>query len=260
MSTAILNSGFFNSQEHLNEEGISLYTDALILGKKEELPSEILDHVENCQLCKNKIIELYGICKDNSLYNTVTHPYFHEAIKQQFNYSILYKIAASVLILVSIVLITKFLFRNQKKEIIISEEQCDSSSVKHDKIISDSIGSDQKEDSEHDHIYIAANFNSNPVFESLIDESLRSDNILKIISPQTDQQFSLNKSIKFKWESESIENLKIIILNNRADRIIEIEDIIGNNATYNKELKPGLYYWKLESEDDLLYLGKFIVK
>jgi hypothetical protein len=108
--------------------------------------------------------------------------------------------------------------------------------------------------------YIAANFDVYPVFENLIREKYRSGLYIRIISPQKDQQFSIYASILFSWESKLYESLKIIILNNKAELIVEIKDVVDNTVIFNKKLQPGLYYWKLETENDLVYLGKFVIK
>jgi hypothetical protein len=34
----------------------------------------------------------------------------------------------------------------------------------------------------------------------------------------------------------------------------------GSRYVFSQKIPPGLYYWKLESKDELLFLGKFLVK
>ena len=74
------------------------------------------------------------------------------------------------------------------------------------------------------------------------------------------QQISLNKPIVIKWQTEITKKLDAIILNNKEEKVAEILGITKNAVTFNQQLQPGLYYWKLQTKDDLVYLGKFYVR
>ena len=65
-------------------------------------------------------------------------------------------------------------------------------------------------------------------------------------------------NITFAWEQTEHQSIHLIIFNNRGDDIFNtvVEDAVFK---YSDPLDPGLYYWKLENEDELLYLGKFFV-
>jgi tetratricopeptide (TPR) repeat protein len=56
------NNSPFYGDGHLNEMGIALFTEYL-LKKNEVLAREILDHVEDCSQCKQKVMESYSILK-----------------------------------------------------------------------------------------------------------------------------------------------------------------------------------------------------
>ena len=72
----------------------------------------------------------------------------------------------------------------------------------------------------------------------------------------------VKNKLTFKWNSTTSEKLTIKILSNKEDLLAESTpvnneyelDVVANNY------KAGLYYWKLESKDNLLYVGKFFVK
>ena len=57
---------YFKDNGHLNEIGISVCAEALINNDKENIDSEILNHVEDCLECKSDILELFEIIKENS--------------------------------------------------------------------------------------------------------------------------------------------------------------------------------------------------
>jgi tetratricopeptide (TPR) repeat protein len=56
------NTSPFFGDAHLNEMGIALYTEFL-LEKNADLAIEILDHVEDCSQCRQKVMESYTIQK-----------------------------------------------------------------------------------------------------------------------------------------------------------------------------------------------------
>lgn len=67
---------YFNKNGHLNDLGISLYTEALIdESKLLLLPELVLKHVEECFECKESVIELYQLLKNDIV----------KTIKQQKN-------------------------------------------------------------------------------------------------------------------------------------------------------------------------------
>ncbi len=104
----------FNVDGHLSEEGIAIWVDALQYQKTGALPEKVKEHVENCALCKSAVVELYSVIgqEDRPLSE---HPYFggtdhqtRRAIKHDIKLWI--KIAASLLILVSIAVALLFQF------------------------------------------------------------------------------------------------------------------------------------------------------
>ena len=101
----------------------------------------------------------------------------------------------------------------------------------------------------------AANFTPYPVYEYEIGEATRStDYSIKVLSPKIGED--IKDSIHFRWESDYSGPLYLEILTNR-DSLIFSEQPEDNKVVFTKKLKPGLYYWKLNSKDDLLYIGKF---
>ena len=99
----------------------------------------------------------------------------------------------------------------------------------------------------------ADNFDPSPYLDEMLTNISRSSNIL-VISPNNDENF--NSDIIFKWEELGGVNIYLKILNNKGEEFFNISTD-KNQFHYSQILKPGLYYWKLENEDDLLYLGKF---
>lgn len=51
-------------EKHLEENEIAACLDALRVDRYEELPREILDHVEECLECKRKIVGAWEIIRE----------------------------------------------------------------------------------------------------------------------------------------------------------------------------------------------------
>ncbi|MBU1095621.1 MAG: hypothetical protein CVV23_16950 [Ignavibacteriae bacterium HGW-Ignavibacteriae-2] len=107
---------------------------------------------------------------------------------------------------------------------------------------------------------LSSNFIESPDLESIINQEFRSEEVLKVLSPKVGEE--VKNKLTFKWNSTTSEKLTIKILSNKEDLLAESTpvnneyelDVVANNY------KAGLYYWKLESKDNLLYVGKFFVK
>ncbi|MCK4679197.1 MAG: hypothetical protein KAT48_13770 [Bacteroidales bacterium] len=101
-------------------------------------------------------------------------------------------------------------------------------------------------------------FEENPMLESLLIYDYRSKENLEILSPDSEEIFLLNEAIIFKW-NHTLDAVRLKIMNNRAVTVFE-SDIKGKYFKLDQELGVGVYYWKLNSNDENLFTGKFIVK
>ena len=106
----------------------------------------------------------------------------------------------------------------------------------------------------------AANYIVSDDLEYLIDQGFRDNDFVKVLSPET--VITAKDEILFNWVSDTEQKLYLKILNNQEvvlHKLTPDKNKILFNITENK-LDPGLYYWKLESDKELLQLGKFFVK
>lgn len=100
----------------------------------------------------------------------------------------------------------------------------------------------------------AENFKPTPYLEEMLAYESRSY-ANNIISPKIGEKCA--GAILFQWEKIEEKPIYLKILNNKGT---ELFSLIPENNQYrfSKKLTPGLYYWKLESENDVLYVGKFL--
>jgi len=102
----------------------------------------------------------------------------------------------------------------------------------------------------------AENFKPLPAMEGMLAYNARSASV-KIISPQNGQNFQ--KEVFFQWENQENKPFYLKIYSNRGVELFSSR-VDTTQFVLTKKIDPGLYYWKLESDDELLYLGKFFVR
>lgn len=72
---------FFEEDGHLNDAGISLYTEALLLKREDDLPSELLEHVASCPRCQHEIYEFYQWMESEKDQIPNPHPFLDQTFK-----------------------------------------------------------------------------------------------------------------------------------------------------------------------------------
>jgi len=106
-------------------------------------------------------------------------------------------------------------------------------------------------------------FESNPYYEEWIKENVRSDNniIERVIAPANDKKFF--DDVSFKWIMKEQVPVLLSILKNSEEKIFSAEvdqtDFPEISKSVSKIVfkKSGLYYWRIEDENEVLYVGKF---
>lgn len=105
---------------------------------------------------------------------------------------------------------------------------------------------------------IASNFEESPNFENLIAQGTRSDFNIEVTTPNINATFKKGE-ITFKWKSVQKDHIFLEIYTNKEHRIFTTKTA-DNEFSLKIDLAEGLYYWKLVSEDNLLFIGKFRVE
>lgn len=103
---------------------------------------------------------------------------------------------------------------------------------------------------------LAMQFEKSDYFESFID-NFRSNQI-EILSPEGSASFPAGSVILFEWAHHQEDSLFVKLFNNLEKNIFTAH--VKQQFLFKEKLGPGLYYWKLESEEDLLYMNKFTIK
>ncbi len=262
----------FNSKGHINEESISLYVDALMTKNIDLLPEQVIDHVENCTKCKKEIIEVVDIMKEAK--EAANAPVKSKSIKKSI--SGIGKTVALILLVLGFSYIAYKLIDFNTEQQLYAQKEINNLNTQ-DQIVEmtynagelnvserEGISADNKNQSPDQQNSQAASvknpedFRASYNLESLVETNFRSNSI-KVIAPRTTQSYTIGQVISFNFVNSINETLFIKVLNNK-ERNIFTTDFTGNQYKLTKKLQPGLYYWKLETEDDLLYVGKFLVE
>ena len=222
---------YFEASGHVSDEATALYVDALKLGDQSKLPDEILNHVQECDQCKNKILEIYSFLEtkkydiDNQVLFTKSKS-AEKRISQRSWQTYFIRVAAVFLIIIAS--IVYFYKKADLDKMHVDDTQLE---------------------------LLMENFKSNETFDYLIDSEYRSASF-KIITPKNDANFS--KEILFQWEEIESKPLYIKIINNKGQQLFTYI-VEGNQYLFKENIDPGLYYWKLENDEDVLHIGRFFI-
>ncbi len=103
----------------------------------------------------------------------------------------------------------------------------------------------------------AMNFTESPYLESSIVQT-RSDDIV-VITPEQSDTYNIHENIIFNLEIPDSDPVKLLIFNNKETIIFETK-LDMTPFVFNQSLTPGLYYWRIETEDDILYSNRFFIR
>ncbi len=177
------------------------------------------------------------------------------------NRNFFYLLAASLLLLLSIGV---FLFSQMSKDKTRGKSNITHTgndgvvnSQKSVPVITDLLP--QRKDKEKP-VQLASNFQPDPAYESLAGNIMRSDKF-ELLQPTAAQIFRKNGNILFRWDMPDGKKLMIRIVNNKGKQILEysVNDLHQLEIPV-KRLPPGLFYYKILEDDEILFVGKFSIE
>jgi hypothetical protein len=246
----------FDKSSHLNLESISLYVDALKLDKTDQLPERLLKHVAECEGCKREITELCVLMEDQEYNRQEIHPYFDRLVRKTSKGSWhVYRIAAALILGIGFGLIVYYVkaIRVEQSPMIPAEASKQTEASKEStSVAAKSLGEVEQPRGEA----FASNFTESPNLEPLVNNELRSGSI-QALSPLNGTV--VGQRILFKWEGNNKGPFALKVLTN-TETVFVSRTLSKPLLVLGMQLAPGLYYWKVESGGELLYVGKFLVK
>jgi hypothetical protein len=168
------------------------------------------------------------------------------------------RIAAIFVLLVSIVGIVALIFRREQTKqstFTVTENIADSSGNQlypNTARNNDTASGTTVKEHEYYKTQYAENFTTSPFYENVIENNLRSSEIV-MISPVED---TLHQLPVFKWSDAKNRPLTLVVFSNKELRIYKNEIISGTKV--DLAIKPGLYYWQLQDTGETLITSRFI--
>lgn len=241
-----LTERYFDQGSHLNDLGLALYVDGLKLNRVDQLPKAMLNHVSECAECRKGVYELALLVDDRKYARLDSHPYFGR-LERQREFRYLYRLAASVVILIGLgaaaYLLGVFKFHGNAPESQAQQNVVTGTEPGPAAHRAETQGS------------LASNFEPSPNLEGVVGKSVRSS-VVEVTSPGVGEVMKGN--VDFRWKGDANTTYTLVVVNNREDVYKQVT-VRGSGYVLTEKLKDGLYYWKLEANGDLLYVGKFVV-
>lgn len=106
-----------------------------------------------------------------------------------------------------------------------------------------------------------ASFTENKQWELRLSERLRSSSELHLLSPLSGTNYEGDR-LTFEWAPGKKQKIFLGLMNNENKEIF-YKEVTGNKIVLlatEINLSPGLYYWVVENEEDVLSVGKLFYK
>jgi len=260
--------------KHLTEQEVATYAELMVDGKLSSIESVKKEYIKNCDTCNEEIIALAEIIemeasgKVNSN-NIVDEKVISLASKSSLNYAWI-GIAASIILAAIIIMLLSEKSSSTSPRVADEDVQNHEISIPLNEKVPEPeevIVEVPKKESikitipelKQEEILMA--FVTNQELEALSERyntALRGDDI-EVISPNSIVA-NIDSVIVLQWQNAEAQDLIVEVYNNEAHLIIE-QATSANSYQITPTLPEGVYYWKLiNSEFDLIYCGKIMVK
>jgi hypothetical protein len=233
---------------HLSESQISLYAEALRNHSEGKLPANILDHVEECLQCKHEVLEIVSILNDIEEADRLKP----KAVIR--SYSFYWKAAAVIFI---ILVPGYFLYTYHTPETVQTVSTTNKVYAEPNKapLTGDKKSAAVQNPKQND---IASNdiYAPIPEYDEMCGENFRSDKFFDVESPSLSEES--RGEIKFDISFKNKAERTVTVFNNKNEQVFYKkfnQDLIVTEHSFS----PGLYYWKLETPSDLIYISKFTI-
>ena len=221
-------------EKHLQNEEISRVVDAMISGSYDKLPENLVQHIEDCEKCKMNILSVYELNTEFIKKNNKN--LYQGTIQKNSGFFLLFRIAALIILMIGLFLTGREIIDPLKNRLAYAQN---------------SINMNDPD--------IQDKYKDYPLFENMIESDFRSIINIKILTPELSAAFFTGQAIKFRWEINVTDTLNLKITNNKGKELFNYKDLIRNKLRIKNRLNPGLYYWKLETAEKLIYVGRFNV-
>jgi hypothetical protein len=235
----------FGEEGHFTEEGVALFVDALKLDRTEDLPEAMRAHLAECHECKVNVTDLYLLLEGEKIEEA--HPTLAPRAE---GHAMLYRAAAVVAISVGIAAVLYFTWPP-------SEPPVQSAVTSPLRRPDSTVPPAPRATPSHPGISepIAANYSPLPELESLAGGNTRGE-AFEDLSPDS---WPRGGEITLRWKTSSPGPWTIVLVDNRGKTLNESK-ADREEISLPGRFRPGLYYWKVLRNEELIYVGKFRVE
>lgn len=265
---------YHNQEGHLSDESIAQYVEVLQSEDWEALPDEIQEHIESCITCHQQALDLYAImskaASSGHLKAVEKPPKGGRIISRRMMRWAMVAVLAGLSFYFYRYLDRPKPMDNLEADRPIATEPDQRNEAKDLLDQTPTTPIPKKEDTENPpksttpapetnvRALYAANFVPSESMEQLLADQLRSAG-LALVQPANEKVQNWRKGITFTWTGSAEEELSLRLEDNRG-RILHEDTFTGLKVTLQLDLEPGVYYWRLESEEDLLMLGRLVLE
>jgi hypothetical protein len=255
------------ANNHLDDKATALYVDAISRNQQSELPEDYLVHVQECTLCKDKILDLSIFLRNPDRPSASLFSEFSQSQREKRPWLNYRRVAAifivSALIIGAYLLVFKDAAIIKNRALLPLKDNMNQETIQRKGEVVEAGTNQQKHTVDISKTktkknlkkVFAENYRVNPNLENMIGSKYRSADV-EILSPHNNAY--IKGEILFSWKRISHSPLTLKIINNKNEEFFD-HLIKENKYLLKRRLSPGLYYWKLENKNDLLYIGKFFV-
>ncbi len=256
---------FFKSDGHINDVFTAICSDRLKAEREDLIPSEIRLHLENCEFCRNSVLDIFSSTLSSVENSSQNLSLFNEPepVRRSSSYRFFLRTAATFLALAFISGIYLIMDNDEPVSIKLTQNRKEITIVnagtesQNRGIIQEKISDS---DSRKEVAFLSQKtpdpFKDNPNLEYMVDSPHRG-RLINIISPEF--RITDRGKIIFKWENHINKELELKILNNLNETLYTFK-AKGSIVEFKGNLSPGLYYWKLEDKENLYHVGKFLIE
>jgi hypothetical protein len=277
----------FTTSGHFNEEGLSLYAEAIHYQRLDKLPPDMLAHATDCTQCKTDAVEVSEIISlsGHEYPEESEHPFFGkvhsyqadnkpEKVKKRRLGYLLMKFAAALLLIVGSAFVIYFLLVQNgdvpvppvvENTVQAADSLHSNDSVEHQPLNKEKNKEPEKQSREkQEKIYhvekeiLADVYKPNNELDKLVVGQTRALDF-EMISPKSNARFNDAGSVRFQWRFSGSEAITIKIMDNLGKTKIQ-ESTPDTFLKMNERLRPGLYYWFAGTDEDMLAGGKFEIR
>ncbi|MFO7616399.1 MAG: hypothetical protein R6V75_04040 [Bacteroidales bacterium] len=274
---------YLDEDGHLTSLGLSLYAEFL-RGGLVELPGELEQHVGSCSYCRQELMSVADLLDEVD--QVEEEPVDYQSKKNTRAPSFkkflpLIRTAAALAAIVLISWVIQQVLRDRPDEpmagtgntlpvetnrqaledpMVITQGahyEEDTSNAGRGREGIDSKNSGKESPAVTDQYAMA--FVPNPAYESLIGGKFRATRDPQVSGPEMSTAFSYGDTLRFSWSPGEDDAYTLIIVDNQANEVREVDAGTGSWLEWRIDLPPGLYYWKFTGREHLWKAGKFTV-